>query len=256
MPKGRVEPREVTCRACGVEFVTDRPGKAGWYCHGEECDARRKAERHVTPNPNGRHTTEQRAAAQAHRDAERAAAEQRSRAEAEARRNRARAEAEAQRQDGVRQRRLAALRRELDQLEGRRRRVSMEAQEAEELVEAARERIAVLEGKPRPAAPVPRAAPAEPPPMPVADLADLSGDVSELLRRVRLDVVRRSHDGQDVGRRAMRRAIVGVAHASGVPGTREALRALAVEALTWELRLSGKGHAPGEFVADELPSAA
>jgi hypothetical protein len=240
MPKGRVEPREVTCRACGVEFVTDRPGKAGWYCHGEECDARRKAERHVTPNPNGRHTTEQRAAAQAHRDAERAAAEQRSRAEAEARRNRARAEAEAQRQDGVRQRR----------------RVSMEAQEAEELVEAARERIAVLEGKPRPAAPVPRAAPAEPPPMPVADLADLSGDVSELLRRVRLDVVRRSHDGQDVGRRAMRRAIVGVAHASGVPGTREALRALAVEALTWELRLSGKGHAPGEFVADELPSAA
>lgn len=255
MPKGRVEPREVTCRACGVEFVSDRPGKAGWYCRSEECDARRKAERLVTPNPNGRHTAEQRAAAQAHREAERAAAEHRRRDEAETRRNRARAEAEAQRQDGVRQRRLAALRRELDELEERGRRASMEAQEAEELVEAARERLAVLEGKPRPAAPVARAAPVEPPPVPVAQLADLSGDVSELLRFVRLDVVRRSHDGQEVGRRAMHRAVVGVAHASGVVGTKEALRRLAVEALTWELRLSGRGHAPGEFL-DELPSAA
>jgi hypothetical protein len=42
MPKGVVAPREVQCRSCGLDFVTDRAGKAGWYCRRPECVKTRK----------------------------------------------------------------------------------------------------------------------------------------------------------------------------------------------------------------------
>jgi hypothetical protein len=45
MPKGRVEPREVFCKACGYPFVTDKVGKAAELCHAVACDAARERAR-------------------------------------------------------------------------------------------------------------------------------------------------------------------------------------------------------------------
>lgn len=55
MPKGVVASRTVECRACEQEFVTDKAGRASWYCQRPECRERRGAraarERRVTPDP-------------------------------------------------------------------------------------------------------------------------------------------------------------------------------------------------------------
>jgi hypothetical protein len=42
MPKGKVEPREVVCHACGTTFTSDKAGKAAFFCRSVECDARRE----------------------------------------------------------------------------------------------------------------------------------------------------------------------------------------------------------------------
>lgn len=41
MPKGRVEPRTVACRHCGSEFVSDKIGKASFFCRQPDCDLSR-----------------------------------------------------------------------------------------------------------------------------------------------------------------------------------------------------------------------
>lgn len=43
MPKGRVEPREVFCKACDEPFISDKVGRASHFCHRPECDEDRKA---------------------------------------------------------------------------------------------------------------------------------------------------------------------------------------------------------------------
>jgi hypothetical protein len=50
MPKGHVHPRTVTCKACGNEFVSDRTGKASFYCRTPECDELRKTQKIVVKN--------------------------------------------------------------------------------------------------------------------------------------------------------------------------------------------------------------
>lgn len=45
MPKGRVEPREVICKACAEPFVSDRAGRAAFFCHRTECDEERERAR-------------------------------------------------------------------------------------------------------------------------------------------------------------------------------------------------------------------
>lgn len=37
MPKGRVEPRRLQCRACGTAFISDRIGRQSWYCQYPKC---------------------------------------------------------------------------------------------------------------------------------------------------------------------------------------------------------------------------
>lgn len=60
MPKGRVEPRTVVCRSCGSEFVSDRAGKAAFYCGSDECNAMRATARRVRTNQAKRDRTVQR----------------------------------------------------------------------------------------------------------------------------------------------------------------------------------------------------
>jgi hypothetical protein len=62
MPRGRVEPREVECRACGVTFVSDRCGKAAFYCRRPECDSARG------PRAQRSHATSATGVARAERD--------------------------------------------------------------------------------------------------------------------------------------------------------------------------------------------
>jgi hypothetical protein len=60
MPKGRVEPRTVECRCCGHEFVTDRAGKAAFYCGSKECNLLRAEQKRTRGTTQRRATRERR----------------------------------------------------------------------------------------------------------------------------------------------------------------------------------------------------
>ena len=45
--RGRVEPRTVTCKACGREFVTDKVGRPAWYCQQPDCNVEREVARRL-----------------------------------------------------------------------------------------------------------------------------------------------------------------------------------------------------------------
>lgn len=209
MPKGQTPERELTCRACGQPFRTDRCGRAAYYCRTPECDEQRRA---TGVRIQSRATVDRAAAARA--------------AEREVRR----LERDVQR---TRDREVRTVRRRLQRLVPKARAAVATAQQLIGEVNDLRHCIAELEGRPLPARP---AQPAEvlPPP---------TGHISDLVAVVRRDLLRRD-TAQDVGRPAVQKAVVHLAHAEGTDATRHALHQLAVECLAWELRLPEAARGP------------
>jgi hypothetical protein len=65
MPKGRTTPRELVCKSCERPFVTDRMGRAAFYCRREDCPremALREAEARRAANREARETRQATAA--------------------------------------------------------------------------------------------------------------------------------------------------------------------------------------------------
>lgn len=209
--KGRVEPREVECRGCGTRFVSDLPGKAAWFCKTEACDKARGV------------TRRQRYVRTANRDAYLAErAEQR----------RGEALAKAQARLAVALERVQRERERLERVRADVRRVLDGARAiAHEVEQLGGGRHPLLE----PPAPDPAPQPAPAPAITAGPLATFLADLPRQVATVRID--------EDTnGRRRVQRAVVRLAHAQGASPTADALRAVAVEALSWERTLRQPQH--------------
>jgi hypothetical protein len=241
MPKGRVAPREMTCRACGSVFVTDKSGKAAYYCRTEACDERRQVVGVRVRNEHGytvrtgparlRWIAGQVMAMQAAQERSRARFERQWRREVEAwlwsrdapaRRAAAVAERRRAREAKARADRRAreagrARARARTAAEAMRPRLAKAQERAQRLADelAALERAAGIVG------------PAEAAEAPIAD---------EHLAAIAAALAQRPLDAE-AGRGELRRAITRLANATGLAQTRAALRDVAVEALAWERRL-------------------
>jgi hypothetical protein len=244
MPQGRVPAREVVCRACGEPFVTERSGKAAFYCRRPGCDEARAASRLVVHNsyrsggPAGSAGARRLQVValrvmreQARRERERARFERQWRREVEAW-VRAREAPERRRRAAMARRREREARKRADRLareRGRARerarreaeRLRVRVQDAQGRAQTLADQLAELERR----AGIER--PVEAVPVPVAD---------EQLARVAVLLADRPRD-REPGRLEVRRAVVALANAGGLAETRLALRRLAVEALAWERRL-------------------
>jgi hypothetical protein len=242
MPKGRVAPREMTCRACGSVFVTDKVGKASFYCREAVCDERRRVEGIRVRTVRGSFTSSP-ALARLDRIARRVMAAQ---AAEERRRERFEVmwrreveawlwslDAPARRAAAVAERRRA---REAKMRADRRAREAGRARaRARTAAEAMRPRLAKAQERAQrladELAALERAAgivgPAEAAEAPIAD---------ERLAAIAAALAQRPLDAE-AGRGELRRAITRLANATGLAQTRAALRDVAVEALAWERRL-------------------
>lgn len=99
-------------------------------------------------------------------------------------------------------------------------------------------------------------APAPPAAQPVPEMtrvvsAALTGEVSDLMGVVRAMVLSRDRS-MEPGRHALKRAIVHVANARGLTQMSGALRALAVEALAWDLRLGASSARAVQDAAEDV----
>lgn len=206
VPKGRVEPRECICRACGGTFVSDRP--RAWYCHGPECPQ--------TPNLAPMQTAEERERARAQAQAD-AWERQRSRDE--------------QRAIKQRERDAAAAQRDIDRLlpQARQRREMLE--QTASALNVARERLRIAQGKP-PAPVLPA------PPAVVERQTDevIPDQVREVFAEARRTAFRLSREGVG-GRLGLKRAVTRVATAQGVAPLHEALDGLIAAAIAWKMGL-------------------
>lgn len=251
MPKGSVPEREVICRACGASFLSTLVGKASFYCHTPRCDKVRREQRLVVPNSSGPDNGQRAVAGlpqvavevmalQAAREREAARFEREWRRECDRwlavlERKRLRREVREARED-LKRRAVAAnrtavrrQREKLKEIERARARIDRLRPRVQRAVATADELRGQLRDLERAAG------------SPGTDLSTPTHGVAaerspfddDLLTAVRSMLDRRPAEPEP-GRDALRKAIVGVANARGLPGTHAALRRLVVEALAWD----------------------
>lgn len=206
MPKGRVEPRELTCRKCGRRFVSDQCGKASWNC--DDC---RPAHKPYVPLRE--------------RDPEEWTRRELERQRKAVGRRLKKARDAAQRR---REREAGLLRQRAERLAPR-------VERATEALKAIQAQVGALERQADELAPLPKPAP-EPTVLEeareAAGLVMVAGTLGAIERQA-LAIVRENR----AGRGRLGHAVALLAGAEGLAATREALVRVAAEALAWEMGL-------------------